>query len=97
MKGCRPDALKGLKRRKDEGRIVSIEDDALKRLLELPDKGTFTGLRDYALMLLAMDTGIRLGESLSLIPLDINFRAKVSKTRTRRTLPISPATAKAIS
>jgi len=45
MKGCRPDALKGLKRRKDEGRIVSIEDDALKRLLELPGKSMFKGLR----------------------------------------------------
>ena len=98
------DPTEGLKKKKDEGRIVSIEDDVLKRLLELPDKGTFTGLRDYALMLLTMDTGIRPGEALSLIPLDINVRsrevyvrAEVAKTRTRRTLPISPATAKAIS
>jgi len=41
MKSCRPDALEGLKRRKDEGRIVSIEDDVLKRLLELHGKRMF--------------------------------------------------------
>jgi integrase len=94
----------GLKRRKDEGRIVSVEDSVLVKLLELPDKGTFTGLRDYALILLTLDTGIRPGEALSLLPSDVNIRscevcvrAEVAKTRTRRTLPISPATAKAIS
>ena len=98
------DLTEGLKRRKDEGCIVLIEDDVLLRLLELPDKGTFTGIRDYALMLLTIDTGIRPGEALSLIPPDINIRsrevyvrAEVAKTRTRRTLPESSATAKAIS
>ncbi len=99
------DPTEGLKRRKDKGRaIVSVEDDALKLLLELPDRQTFAGLRDYAPILLTLDTGIRSGEALSLIPPDINFRdrevyvrAEVAKTRTRRTLPISPATAKAIS
>jgi len=98
------DPTEGLKKRKDEGRIVSIKEGVLRQLLELPDKQTFTGLRDYALMLLTLDTGIRPGEALSLIPIDINMRSRevyvradVAKTRTRRTLPISPATAKAIS
>ena len=45
MKSCRPDALEGLKRRKDEGCIVSVKDDAFKRLLELPGKSMFKGLR----------------------------------------------------
>jgi len=40
MKSCRPDALKGLKKIKDEGRIVSVEDDVLKWLLELSAKGS---------------------------------------------------------
>ncbi len=98
------DPTEGLKKRKDEGRIVSIDDNMLIKLLELPDRGTFTGLRDYALILLTLDTGIRPGEALSLLPSDVNIRsrevcvqAEVAKTRTRRTLPISPATAKAIS
>ena len=44
------DPTEGLKRRKDEGRIVSIEDDASKRLLELIYRGMFTWLRGYAFM-----------------------------------------------
>jgi len=44
MKSCRPDALEGLKKRKDDGIIVSVEDDALKQLLELPGKSMFKGL-----------------------------------------------------
>ena len=39
------DPTEGLKRRKDEGIIVSIEDDASKRLLELIYRGMFTWLR----------------------------------------------------
>ena len=39
------DPTEGLKRRKDEGRIVSTEDDASKRLLELIYRGMFTWLR----------------------------------------------------
>ena len=42
MKSCRPDALEGLKKRKDEGCIVLVEDDAFKRFLGLIDKGMFT-------------------------------------------------------
>jgi len=44
MKICRPDALEGLKRRKDEVCIVSIKDDVLKRLLKLPGKSMFKGI-----------------------------------------------------
>lgn len=44
------DPTEGLKRRKDEGRIVSTEDDASKRLLELIYRGMFTWLRGYAFM-----------------------------------------------
>ena len=96
MKSCCPDALEGLKRRKDKGSIVSVEDDALKRLLELPDRRTFAGLRDYTLILLTLDSSIRPGEALSLIPPYINLRArevyvraKVAKTRTRRIMPLN--------
>jgi len=49
MKCCRPDASRGLKRRKDEGRIVSVEDDVLKRLLELLGKRMFKCLTTFAL------------------------------------------------
>ena len=45
MKICRPDALEGLKKRKDDECIVSVEDDALRQLLELTGKSMFKGLR----------------------------------------------------
>jgi len=51
MKGCRLDALKGLKKIKDEGRIVSVEDDVLKRLLELPGKRMFKCLTTCSTLL----------------------------------------------
>ena len=66
-------------------------------LLELPDKSTFTGLRNYTLMLFSLDTGIRPGEALQLLPEDFNLRSRevvipkeVAKTKTSRTLPLSP-------
>lgn len=35
--------LQSIKNRKDEGRVVSIDQELLRRLLYLPDKQTFTG------------------------------------------------------
>lgn len=96
--------LNGFKRKKVEGRIVNIEEDVLTKLLSLPNQETFAGLRDYALLLLTLDTGIRPKEAFYLMVEDINFRSfevcirsEIAKTRTTRTLPISPVTAKAIS
>jgi site-specific recombinase XerC len=96
--------LDGFKRKKVEGRIVNIQEDVLTKLLSLPNQETFAGLRDYALLLLTLDTGIRPKEAFSLMAEDINFRsfevcirAEIAKTRTTRTLPIAPVTAKAIS
>ncbi|MDI9462497.1 MAG: site-specific integrase [Bacillota bacterium] len=60
-------------------------------------------MRDYALILLTLDTGIRPGEALALLPHDVNFsalemriRAEIAKTRISRTLPIHPITANTI-
>lgn len=95
--------LAGIKRRKAESRIVNHDLDTLTRLLEAPDKSTFAGLRDYALILLTLDTGIRPGEAFQLLPCHINLHSRevtvpaaVAKTRTSRTLPVSPVTIQAI-
>ena len=95
--------LKGYKQKRVESRIVNIEEEALKKLLEAPDKKTFVGLRDYALMLLALDTGIRPKETLHLEKGDIcfkqnlvNVKSTTSKTRVARSLPISSITARTI-
>ena len=95
--------LKAFKRRKADARIVDISEADLKRLLAAPNQNTFVGLRDYALILLTLDTGIRPSEARSLRPYDFNFstlivhiRAEEAKTRTQRSLPILPITAKTI-
>lgn len=95
--------VKSLKKRKDEGRVVNIDQEVIIRLLSLPNRNTFVGLRDYALILLTLDTGIRPKEALSLIIQDFNAHSQETyitsvkaKTRVSRTLPISMPTIKAI-
>jgi len=95
--------LEGLKKRRDEGRVVSLDAETLQRLLTLPDRRTFAGLRDYALLLLTLDTGIRPKEAFSLLPGDVNLRslevyvrAESAKTGAARTLYVSPVTAEAV-
>ncbi|KUK42054.1 MAG: Integrase [Thermovirga lienii] len=85
-------------KRRDEGRARAIPQETLERLLELPDRKTFAGLRNYTLLLLSLDTGIRPGEALKLLPGNFNLRARevvvpkeVAKTKTGRTLPLSAA------
>jgi integrase len=92
-----------IKKRKDEGRIVNLDEETLKQLISLPDLKTYAGLRDYGLILLTLDTGIRPKEAFSLLPSDVNFRAleiyirsDVSKTKVSRTLSILPVTAQTI-
>jgi site-specific recombinase XerD len=95
--------LTGFKKRKDEGRVVHIDENVLVDLLKLPDQSTYAGLRDYALLLIFLDSGIRPKEAFSLMESDYNSRAceltvdaEKAKTRMSRTLHILPQTAKAI-
>lgn len=89
------------RKRKDEGRERTVPQEVLRKLLELPDKRTYAGLRDYVLILLTLDTGIRPKEALSLLPEHFNLEAQevtipggIAKTRTSRTLPLSPVVVK---
>ena len=95
--------LRGLKKRKTQGRIVQLEEKDVAALLRTPNQKTYCGLRDYALMLLSLDCGIRPGEALQLLPDDFHpekeelaVRAEVAKTRTPRTLPLSGPTLEVI-
>jgi site-specific recombinase XerD len=95
--------IEDIPRRKPEPRVRHITEKELGKLLQLPEKDTFSGLRNYTMLLLSLDTGIRPKEMLSLMEGDIRLkslevfvRQEVSKTRTSRTLPISPTTAEAI-
>jgi len=95
--------FKALPKRKYNEKVIEVPDDVLNRLLALPDQKQFTGLRDYGLVCLQLDTGIRPGEALQLLPsdvdldhLEVNVRAEIAKTREPRILPISPVCAKAL-
>ena len=95
--------LDGIPKRKDNGKPRSLDEEAVKTVLSLVDTSTYTGLRDYALILLQLDTGIRPGEALKLLPehfnlshLEVYIPASIAKTRTARTVVISTQTAKAI-
>lgn len=95
--------LAGFKKRKDEGRIVHIDEKVLIDLLKLPDQSTYAGLRDYTLLLIFLDSGIRPKEAFGLMETDYNSRAceltvdaSKAKTRISRTLHVTPQTAKAI-
>ncbi len=97
------DPTQGLKKRKNPGKFVEVDAEVLKKLLCLPDKKTFAGYRDYALIIFTLDTGIRPGEALSLqeadftlSSLEVRVPAPIAKTRTSRTLPLSPTTVKVI-
>lgn len=62
--------LDGLKKRRPRGRIVQLSEGEVARLLKQPDRSTYAGLRDFTGILLQVDTGIRPGEMLALLPDD---------------------------
>ena len=95
--------LDGLKKRKQRGRIVQLSENDIARLLSQPDKSRYTGLRDYCLICLQIDTAIRPGEALQLMPGDFSHekkeiivRAEIAKTRVSRGLPLSDFTVQTI-
>lgn len=95
--------LEGIRKRKPRGRIVQLSEKDIAKLLSQPDKSRYTGLRDYALICLSIDTGIRPGEALQLMPCDFShekkeiiIRTEVSKTRVPRVLPLSVPTVQSI-
>ena len=93
------DPMVGITKRKENDVPRSVDEELIKRLLSLPNTKMFCGLRDFCLLVLTMDTGIRPGEAFGLRVDDFNLRAfevtvrpSVAKTRTARTLPLSPIT-----
>lgn len=67
----------GIPKRKNEGRPRSVDAEAVKALLNLPDRNSYVGLRDIALICLQLDTGIRPGEALRLLPCHVNMKTLV--------------------
>lgn len=94
----------GIPKRRNDGRPRDATEEEIKRLLDAVDRESYVGLRDYALILFQLDTGIRPGEALALTPdcvnlamLEVRIPPTAAKTRSARTVVISPQTAKVLS
>lgn len=81
---------------KEEQQPRSIEPSLLPKILAACDQERFTGVRDYAMLLVLLDTGIRLKELL-MLQLDHVFLgngiilvAGLTKSRRERRLPFGP-------
>jgi integrase/recombinase XerD len=60
-------------RRFDENKLSCFTQDQIQAILEQPNQRTFNGYRDYVMMLVLLDTGIRLMELTDLKISDIDF------------------------
>lgn len=80
--------------------IVAMNKDQVRRLLSVPDRSTFTGLRDYTIMLLLLDTGLRLSEVSGLRLGDISYTESyikvMGKGARERTVPLQRKLKKAL-
>ncbi len=90
-----PKAIRCIKEPKRVMRHLSSEEE-IRALLSQPDQRDFLGLRDYTMILLMLDTGVRVGE---LVGLDVDdVRLPVIKVRGKgdkeRLLPLSDAVQK---
>jgi len=82
---------------------VYLTDDELRKLLANLDRSYFSEHRDYMMIMLMLDSGMRLGECSTLLVSDlelhrkrINLRAEETKGRRERTVFFSPKTEKAL-
>lgn len=78
--------------------VPTFTEEQIWTLLEQPDRSTLTGARDYMLMLLLLDTGARITETLSLKRQDVTWHNRLPvaivlrkvKGKRERNLPLSP-------
>lgn len=54
--------------------IETFSSEQIEALLRQPDRQTFTGLRDYTIMLLLLETGVRISECVGIISADVRLR-----------------------
>jgi len=63
-----------LERKKPKSTIIeTFSEEQLKALLDAPDRSRFVGLRDYSIMLVFLDTGIRLTELIEIKLIDVRL------------------------
>lgn len=96
--------MDGIKFQKEDSDTFEIfTDEDVIKLLEQPNRRVYTGFRDYVMMLVLLDTGVRIGELTSLRVRDVDFSlrqivlpASITKGNRLRVVPISKKCADAI-
>ena len=89
-------------KRFDRALITFLTKEEVNALLAAPDRSTWTGRRDHALLLTAIQTGLRVSELTGLRCQDIRNGADVAylhcigKNRKERTVPLIPQTIKTL-
>ena len=88
-------------KRFDRALINFLTEDEVKALLAAPDRSTWTGRRDHALLLTAIQTGLRVSELTGLRCQDARLGAGAhlhcrGKNRKERVVPLIPRTIKAL-
>lgn len=87
--------------KQDVDTVQPLTEDELSRFLKAPNKKQWAQWRDYVIMVLILDTGMRLNEICSLEKSECDFVQKLiklpaakNKNRKNRTLPLSTETAR---
>jgi integrase/recombinase XerD len=88
-------------KRFDRALISFLTTDEVKALLAAPDRNTLTGRRDHALLLTAVQTGLRVSELTGLRCQDLhlgptNYLLARGKNRKQRTIPLTSQTVKVL-
>ena len=86
-------------KRQDKAQVAYLTPVQARALVGAPDAGTWEGRRDRAFLTLALHTGLRISELLSLRRLDVTLGATgqvrcTGKGRKERAVPLTPATGK---
>ena len=87
-------------KRFDRALLTYLADDEIDALLAAPDRATWTGRRDHTLLLVAVQTGLRVSELIGLTRADIHLGTGAhlschGKGRKDRVTPLTTATAAA--
>jgi len=98
----RKNPMKKVRQLKDERQAKEyLSDEDFKKLISCLDKSYFSEHRDYAMIMLMIDSGMRLGECSCLLLSDIDLakqqiflRAEITKGRRNRTVYFSTKTEK---
>jgi integrase/recombinase XerD len=77
--------------------LTWLTDPEVDALLAAPDRGTWTGRRDHAMLVLAVQTGLRIAELIGLSRADVNLGAGahvhcIGKGRKERATPLTGLT-----